>query len=154
MSEQGSLSPIYPLGVIYPTVTFFFRSFLSFFSFSACKLSKRYFYTFLPNQFLAQVKFSFSSILFALSLSYIKRFVRCNLYDSQSVFKFILRFTIIQVLHTKFIKVVLTEYSAFKSSSKMIQEQAVAAVTIALISEKNKSRKKRKKKKRLCETFA
>ena len=92
MSEQGSLSPIYPLGVIYPTVIFFFRLFLSFFSFSACKLSKRYFYTFLPNQFLAQVKFSFSSILFALSLSYIKRFVRCNLYDSQSVFKFILRF--------------------------------------------------------------
>ena len=52
-------------------------------------------------------------------------------------------YTIIQVVHTEFIKVVLTEYSAFKSSSKMIQEQAAAAVIIALISEKNKSRKKR-----------
>ena len=37
------------------------------------------------------------------------------------------------------------EYSAFKSSSKMIQELAAAAVIIALISEKNKSRKKRGK---------
>ena len=52
-------------------------------------------------------------------------------------------YTIIQVVHTEFIKVVLTKYSAFKSSSKMIQEQAAAAVIIALISEKNKSRKKR-----------
>ena len=54
-------------------------------------------------------------------------------------------YTIIQVVHTEFIKVVLTEYSAFKSSSKMIQEQAAAAVIIALISEKNKSRKNIKK---------
>ena len=61
-------------------------------------------------------------------------------------------YTIIQVVHTEFIKVVLTEYSAFKSSSKMIQEQAAAAVIIALISEKNKSRKNRKKKS-LCETL-
>ena len=38
------------------------------------------------------------------------------------------------------------EYSAFKSSSKMIQELAAAAVIIALISEKNKSRKKREGK--------
>ena len=37
------------------------------------------------------------------------------------------------------------EYSAFKSSNKMIQELAAAAVPIALISEKNKSRKKRGK---------
>ena len=29
-------------------------------------------------------------------------------------------YTIIQVVHTKFIKVVLTDYSAFSSSSKMI----------------------------------
>ena len=29
-------------------------------------------------------------------------------------------YTIIQVVHTKFIKVVLTDYSAFRSSSKMI----------------------------------
>ena len=61
-------------------------------------------------------------------------------------------YTIIQVVHTEFIKVI-TE-SAFKSSSKMIQEQAAAAVIIALISEKNKSRKKRKRKKSLCETLA
>ena len=54
---------------------------------------------------------------------------------------FICVYTIIQVVHTEFIKVVLTKYSAFKSSSKMIQEQAAAAVIIALISEKNKSRK-------------
>ena len=36
-------------------------------------------------------------------------------------------YTIIQVVHTEFKKVALTEYSAFKSSSKMIQELAVAA---------------------------
>ena len=48
-------------------------------------------------------------------------------------------YTIIQVVHTEFIKVVLTEYSAFKSSGKMIQKQAAEAVIIALIYEKNKS---------------
>ena len=53
--------------------------------------------------------------------------------------------TIIQVVHTEFIKDVLTEYSAFKSLSKMIQEQLAAAVIIALIFEKSKSRKKGKK---------
>ena len=53
-----------------------------------------------------------------------------------------------QIVHTKFIKVVRTDYSAFKSSSKVIKEQAAAAVIIALISEKNKSRKNRKK--RVC----
>ena len=47
-------------------------------------------------------------------------------------------FTIIQVVHTEFMKVARTDYSAFKSSRKMIQKQAAAAVTIALISEKNK----------------
>ena len=52
-------------------------------------------------------------------------------------------YTIIQVVHTEFIKVVLMEYSAFKSSSKMIQEIAAAAVIIALISKKNKLRKKK-----------
>ena len=51
-------------------------------------------------------------------------------------------YTIIQVVHTEFIKVVLTEYSAFKNSSKMIQEQAAAVIIIALFSEKNNSRKK------------
>ena len=38
-------------------------------------------------------------------------------------------YTIIQVVHTKFIKVVLTDYSAFRSSSKMIEEQAPAAAS-------------------------
>ena len=59
-------------------------------------------------------------------------------------------YTILQVVHTEFIKVVCTDYSAFKSSSKMIQEQAAAAVIIALVSDKNKPRKNRKKS--LCET--
>ena len=45
-------------------------------------------------------------------------------------------YTIIQVVHTKFINVALTDYSAFKNPSKMIQEQAAAVVIIALISEK------------------
>ena len=54
-------------------------------------------------------------------------------------------YTIIQVVHTEFIKVVRSDYSGFKSSSKLIQEQAAAAVIIALISEKNKSRKNRQK---------
>ena len=63
-------------------------------------------------------------------------------------------YTIIQAAHTEFIEVVLTEYSAFKSSSKMIQEKAAAAVIVAIISEKNKSRKKRKKEESLCETLA
>ena len=54
-------------------------------------------------------------------------------------------YTIVQVFRTKFIKNVFTEYSAFKSSSKMLQDQTAAAVIIALIFEKNKSRKKRKK---------
>ena len=49
---------------------------------------------------------------------------------------------------------VLTEYSAFKSSSKMIQEQGAAAVIIVLISEKNMSREKGGKKKNLFETLA
>ena len=62
-------------------------------------------------------------------------------------------YTIILVVQTNFIKVVLKDYSAFKSSNKIIQEQAAKAVIIALISEKNKSRKKRKKR-RVCETLA
>ena len=55
-------------------------------------------------------------------------------------------YTIIQVVHTAFIKVALTEYSACKSSSKMIKKQVVAAVIIALTSKKNKSMKKKKRK--------
>ena len=54
-------------------------------------------------------------------------------------------YTVIQVVHTEFTKVVLTEYSAFKSSIKMIPEQAAVSAVIALFSEKNKSRKKGKK---------
>ena len=54
-------------------------------------------------------------------------------------------YTIIQVVHTTFIKVALTEYSACKSSRKMLQKQVAAAVIIALISKKNKSGKNRKK---------
>ena len=54
-------------------------------------------------------------------------------------------YTIIQIVHTAFIKVALSEYSDCKSSSKIIQKQVAAAVIIALISKKNKSRKKRKK---------
>ena len=61
-------------------------------------------------------------------------------------------YTIIQVVHTEFIKVI--PESTLKSSRKMIQEQATAAVIIPLISEKNKSRKKRKRKKNLCESLA
>ena len=49
-----------------------------------------------------------------------KRFLWYNLYDSQSAFKFLWRLHIMQVVFTKFIKVVLTDYLAFKSWSKMI----------------------------------
>ena len=62
-------------------------------------------------------------------------------------FQLLIAFTLLlQVVHTEFLKVVRTEYSAFMSSSKMIQEQAVVAVIMAPISEKNKSRKKEQKK--------
>ena len=94
-------------------------------------------------------------LVVVLNWSYIKRFVWYNLYDSQPVFKFSLRlqifivstsleFTIIQVVHTEFIKVVhakVVEYWTFKRSCKMIQEQAAAEVIIALISEKSNLRK-------------
>ena len=64
-------------------------------------------------------------------------------------------YTIIHIVHAEFIKVVRTEYSALRSSSKMVLEQATAAVIITRISEKNKSRKNRKKKKKsLYETLA
>ena len=62
-------------------------------------------------------------------------------------FQLLIAFTLLlQVVHIEFLKVVRTEYSAFMSSSKMIQEQAVVAVIMAPISEKNKSRKKGQKK--------
>ena len=50
--------------------------------------------------------------------------------------------------HTNCSYQVLTEYSVFKSLSKLIQEQAAVAVIIALISEKNKSSKWKEKKKK------
>ena len=51
----------------------------------------------------------------------------------------------------EFLKVVRTKYSAFKRLSKMSQEQASAAVAIALISEKNNRENKAKQKKgRVC----
>ena len=51
----------------------------------------------------------------------------------------------LQVVHTEFIKVVRTEYSAFKILSKTSKKQSAAAI-IALTSEKKKSKKKRQKK--------
>ena len=39
-------------------------------------------------------------------------------------------YTIIQVVHTEFIKVVLTDYSVFKSSRNMTQEQVAACETL------------------------
>ena len=56
-------------------------------------------------------------------------------------------YTFIQVVHTEIIKVVRTEYSDFKTLSKMSQEQAAETVIITLISEKNNSKKKRQKRK-------
>ena len=58
-------------------------------------------------------------------------------------------YTIKQVDHTEFIKVVLTEYSTFKSSSKTVHKQPASAVISELISEESKLRKKRKKR-RVC----
>ena len=57
--------------------------------------------------------------------------------------------TVIEVVHTVFIKIVLLEYLAFKTSNKMTQYQAATAVITALISEKIKARKKRRKTKSL-----
>ena len=50
-------------------------------------------------------------------------------------------YTTIQVVHREFIKVVRTDYSAFKNSSKMMQKQAAAAVIIALTSVKTSQEK-------------
>ena len=62
-----------------------------------------------------------------------------DLYDTCMIHNLFSNFhcvcTIIQVVHTEFIKNVLTEYSAFKSLSKMIQEQAATVIIIALIQE-------------------
>ena len=56
-------------------------------------------------------------------------------------------YTMIQVVHAKSTKVVLTGYSAFMSSRKMIQEQ-MQQVIIALTSEKKN--KKKRIKRRAC----
>ena len=56
---------------------------------------------------------------------------------------FICVYTIMKVVHTEFIKVIFTKYSAFKSSNKVIQKQTAATVIITLNSEKNESSKKR-----------
>ena len=77
-----------------------------------------------------------------------KKSVRCFFcVVSSLISNFHCAYTNIEVVHTELIKVVQTDYSAFKSSSKMIQEQVTVAVIIALISEKKKSRKNRKKEK-------
>lgn len=63
-------------------------------------------------------------------------------------------YTFIKVFSTEFIHVVCIEYSVFKSLSKLSQEQAAAAVNVAITSDKNRQRKTRKKKKDLYETGA
>ena len=57
-------------------------------------------------------------------------------------------YTFIQVVHTEFIKIALTEYSSFKSASRMIQEQAAGAFL------RKTSQGKKKRKKSQCETLA
>ena len=54
-------------------------------------------------------------------------------------------YSIIQVVHTEFIKVVLTDYSEFKSLSKMIQEQTAAAVITTQFPRKISQEKREKK---------
>ena len=55
-------------------------------------------------------------------------------------------YTFIKVVSTEFLHVVCIEYSVFKSLSKLSQEQAAAAVNVAITSDKNRQRKKRKKR--------
>ena len=69
------------------------------------------------------------------------------MYDAQSVFRFHCICTFIQVVPTEVIKVVPTEYWAFKSLSKMSQEQAAEQAkycTNFWEKEVNKKRQKRK----------
>ena len=51
-------------------------------------------------------------------------------------------YTIIQVVHTKFTKIVLTDYSGFRSSSKMTEEQVAAAASQGKREKKKKSMSK------------
>ena len=79
--------------------------------------------------------------LFILSRSDIKRLVLsiCITHNRFSDSHYV--YTLIQVVHTEFIKVVRTEYSGFKNLGKISQEQTVAAVVIALTSKNDNSRK-------------
>ena len=71
-----------------------------------------------------------------------KRFAGYSLFNSQSVF----RFSLSLHFHTSCSYRVHKSCScSFKISREMIQEQAVAVVIIALISEQNESREKRQK---------
>ena len=78
------------------------------------------------------------TILHIVSRPYIKRFVWFKLYASD--FRFPLRF-----VDTEFIKVVHTEYSAFKNLIKMSEKKGAAAIIIGLISKKASQGKRDKK---------
>ena len=65
-------------------------------------------------------------------------------YISHIRFRIFIAFTIWYKLFTK---VFQTEYSAFKSLTKMSHKQVTSAVIVALISEKNSSKKKKYKRK-------
>ena len=60
----------------------------------------------------------------------------------------------IQVFHIEFINIFHTECSALKTLNKMSEEQAAAAITLAIISTEKKLKEKETKKKRLGETLA
>ena len=63
-------------------------------------------------------------------------------------------YSFIQVVHTDFINVFHTEYSAFKTLNKISEEQAAATITLALISREKQVKEKEAKKKSLGETLA
>ena len=63
-------------------------------------------------------------------------------------------YSFIQVVHTDFINVLHTEYSAFKTLNKISEEQAAATITLALISKEKQVKEKEAKKKSLGETLA
>ena len=53
--------------------------------------------------------------------------------------------TFVQVVHTEFMKVVRTEYSAFKNLIKMSEKKGAAAIIIGLISKKASQGKRDRK---------
>ena len=53
-------------------------------------------------------------------------------------------YTFMQVVHTEFIKVVRTDYSAIKSINKMSQDKTVAEVIFSTNSRENQKRKNKK----------